>query len=53
MFRWLGVLAFLSVISGLITLGIIPTEAVGLARMLFEVYVSLLAISLCIAIIRA
>ena len=53
MFRWLGVLAFLAAISGLITIGVIPTEAVGIARTLFEVYVGLLAISLCIAIIKA
>ncbi len=52
MFRWLGVLAFLAVITGLITIGIIPTEAMGLGRILFEVYLGLLVVSLCIAIVR-
>jgi uncharacterized membrane protein YtjA (UPF0391 family) len=51
-FRWLGVLAFLSLVTGLITIGVIPTEAVGLARILFEVYIGLFAVSLCIAIVR-
>ena len=53
MLRWLGILAFLAVVTGLITIGVIPTEAVGLGRMLFQVYIGLLAVSLCIGIIRA
>ncbi len=52
MLRWLGILAFLATITGLITIGVIPTEAVGLGRTLFEVYIGLLAVSLCIAIIK-
>jgi hypothetical protein len=47
----MGALAFLAVVTGLLTLGVIPTEAVGLAHILMGVYVGLLGISLCIAII--
>jgi uncharacterized membrane protein YtjA (UPF0391 family) len=53
MLRWLGILAFLATVTGLITIGVIPTEAVGLGRTLFEVYIGLLAVSLCIGIIKA
>ncbi len=51
MFRWLGALSFAAVIAGLVSTGIIPTEAMGLGRILFEVYIGLLAVSLCIGII--
>jgi uncharacterized membrane protein YtjA (UPF0391 family) len=47
----MGALTFLSVVAGLLAFGVIPTEAVGLARSLLGVYLTLLAVSLGVAII--
>jgi uncharacterized membrane protein YtjA (UPF0391 family) len=50
LYRWLGVLIFLSVLTGLLAFGVIPSGAAGMAHMLFDAYVVLLAISLVIGI---
>ena len=50
--RWLIVLAVLSGLTGLLTFGVIPTEAIGLTRILFGVFTTLLAGSLVLALFR-
>jgi uncharacterized membrane protein YtjA (UPF0391 family) len=50
--RWIIVLMALTLLTGALTFGLIPTLAIGLTRILFCVYASLLAGSLLIAIIR-
>jgi len=50
--RWLAVLSILSLLSGLIALGLVPSLAVGLSRILFSVYISLLAGTLVVAVLR-
>ena len=52
MLRWLAVLAFLSSVTGLLTFGVIPTDVIGLTRILFGVFTGLLACSLLVAILR-
>jgi uncharacterized membrane protein YtjA (UPF0391 family) len=52
MLRWLAVLLVLSLISGLVALGVLPGLAVGLSRILFSVYVTVLAASLVVAVLR-
>jgi uncharacterized membrane protein YtjA (UPF0391 family) len=52
MLRWLIVLATLSVITGLLTFGVIPTNSVGMTRILFGVFTTMLAGSLVVGIIR-
>jgi len=51
--RWLGVLCFLSLLTGLMAFGVIPNLALGLTRLLFCVYAALLAVTLVVAIVRA
>lgn len=53
MARWLGVLCFLSLLTGLMAFGVIPNLALGLTRLLFCVYAALLAVTLVVAIVRA
>jgi hypothetical protein len=48
--RWLGVLIFLTILTALMSLGVIPTGAAGMAHMLVVAYATLLAISLVIGI---
>jgi uncharacterized membrane protein YtjA (UPF0391 family) len=52
MLRWLTVLAVLSLLTGLLAFGIIPTSATGLAWLLFLAFSGLLALSLVVGIIR-
>jgi uncharacterized membrane protein YtjA (UPF0391 family) len=52
MLRWLAVLLVLSLLSGLVALGVLPSLAVGLSRILFSVYVTLFAASLVVAVLR-
>ena len=52
MLRWLGVLAVLSLLTGLLTFGVIPTEVIGLTRILFGVFTGLLACSLVAALLQ-
>jgi uncharacterized membrane protein YtjA (UPF0391 family) len=52
MLRWLIVLSVLSVVSGVLASGIFPFGAEGLARVLFGAYISLLAVSLVIGVLR-
>ena len=48
--RWLGVLIFLTVLTALLSFGVIPSGAAGMAHMLLIAYAALLAISLIIGI---
>ena len=52
MLRWLVVLGLLSLLTGLLTFGIIPTEAVGLTRILFSVFIGLFTASLVLALFQ-
>ena len=52
MLRWLAVLTLLSLVTGLLTFGVIPTEAIGLTRILFAVFATALACSLVLALAR-
>ena len=52
MLRWIGALAVLSLITGLLTSGVLPNQAIGLTRTLFFVFTGLLAASLVIGIAR-
>ncbi len=52
MLRWIVVLAVLSLLTGLLTSGVIPNQAIGLTRILFGVFTGLLAASLIVAIFR-
>ena len=51
LYRWLGVLIVLTVVTALLSLGVIPSGAAGMAHMLLGAYATLLAISLIIGII--
>jgi uncharacterized membrane protein YtjA (UPF0391 family) len=53
MIRWLAVLLILATFTGLMTLGIIPTQAAGLAHVLLQGYLILLTITLVIGIFRS
>ncbi len=53
MLRWLGVLSVLSLLTGLLTFGVISTEAVGLTRILFAIFAGALACSLVLALFRS
>jgi len=50
--RWLIVLGVLSLLTGLLSFGIIPTNSVGMTRILFGVFTAMLAGSLVVGIIR-
>jgi uncharacterized membrane protein YtjA (UPF0391 family) len=50
--RWILVLIVLTLVTGLMMVGAVPGFGVGLARILFGVYVSLLAATLLVAVIR-
>jgi uncharacterized membrane protein YtjA (UPF0391 family) len=50
--RWLAVLLGLSTVTGLLAFGIVPTQAVGLAHLLFLIFTALLAASLVAALLR-
>ncbi len=50
LYRWLGVLVFLTILTALLSLGVIPSGAAGMAHMLLGAYATLLAISLVIGI---
>ena len=52
MLRWFGVLAVLSLLTGLLTFDVIPNQAIGLTRILFGIFTGLLACSLVIGIFR-
>ena len=52
MLRWLGVLIFLSALTGLLAFGGIPTRSAGLARTLFSIFSVMLAASLVLGILR-
>ena len=52
MLRWLAVLGLLSLLTGLLTFGVIPTAAVGLTRILFGVFTGLFAASLVLALFQ-
>jgi uncharacterized membrane protein YtjA (UPF0391 family) len=52
MARWLLILVALTLLTGAMTFGVIPTLAIGLTRILFSVYVVALAGSLLIAIVK-
>ncbi len=52
MLRWLGILSVLALLTGLMTAGIIPSLAIGTARILFGVYIVMLGGSLVVAILR-
>ncbi len=52
MARWIVVLSVLTLLTGAMSFGLIPTYAIGLARILFYAYGAVLAASLLIAIIR-
>ncbi len=51
LYRWLGVLIFLTVLTALLSAGIIPSGAAGMAHILVFAYAGLLAVSLVIGII--
>ncbi len=53
MARWILVLMVLTLLTGGMTFGLIPTLAIGLTRILFGAYAAALAGSLLIAIFRA
>jgi uncharacterized membrane protein YtjA (UPF0391 family) len=52
MLRWLGALMVLSVLAGLLTFGVIPSEAVGMSRILFGCYTGLLFLGLVVGLVR-
>lgn len=52
MMSWIGALVFLTVVTLCLAAGIIPTEAMGLARVLFVIYASLLAFTLVLGLFR-
>ncbi len=52
MIRWLSVLCILTLVTGLMVMGVIPSEALGLARVLFGAYAALLAITAVIGVLR-
>jgi hypothetical protein len=45
-------LCILTLLTGLVVLGVIPFEAEGLARILFGAYAGLLAVTACIGLLR-
>jgi len=52
MIRWLVVLLILATVTGMMSFGIIPTQAAGLAHVLLQGYLILLTITLLIGIFR-
>ncbi len=50
--RWLTVLCVLTAVSALLTFGVVPTEAVGLARILLGAYATLLIATVVVALVR-
>jgi len=50
--RWLAVLCFLTLLTGLMTFGILPDPAAGLTRILFGAYAALLTATLAIGALR-
>jgi uncharacterized membrane protein YtjA (UPF0391 family) len=52
MMRWLSVLAVLSLVTGLMTFGVIPTTAIGISRILFFCFAAGLTGSLALALLR-
>jgi uncharacterized membrane protein YtjA (UPF0391 family) len=53
MIRWLAVLLIAATVTGLMSLDIIATQARGLAHVLFQGYLILLAITLVVGVFRA
>jgi len=51
-FRWLSVLCILTLVTGLMVMGVIPSAALGLARVLFGAYAALLAITAVLGLLR-
>ena len=52
MLRWIGALAVLCLVTGLLTSASIPNQAFGLTRILFSIFTGLLVASLVASIVR-